>query len=185
MGEQTGAVNLTAGSTWKNIWHMSWSMLLVMFFNFLVGLTDIYVAGFIGPEVQAVVGFVSELYFFIIIVANAISIGTVALVSRAVGAGNIDDARSAARQSLFFVVICAIALSAAGLLFHEKIISIASFPEDVRRITGEFFTIYALALLPNCIVIVSNAIFRAGAARAQAAVALFTLRDDVPVAATP
>ena len=88
MKEQGSAIDLTSGSTWKNIWHMSWSMILVMFFNFLVGLTDIYVAGFLGPEIQAVVGFVSELYFFIIIMANAISIGTVALLSSAVGSGN-------------------------------------------------------------------------------------------------
>ncbi len=173
MSEETNAVNLTSGSTWKNIWHMSWSMLLVMLFNFFVGLTDIYVAGFIGPEVQAVVGFVSELFFLIIIVANAISIGTVALVSRAVGAGNLEDARSAARQSLFFVVLCAIALTAAGLIFHEKIISLANFPEDVRMITGEFFTIYVLALLPNYIVIVSNAIFRAGGEVKLTLVAMF------------
>jgi hypothetical protein len=63
MREQDAVVDLTTGSTWKNIWHMSWSMLLVMFFNFLVGITDIYVAGFIGPEIQAIVGFVGELYF--------------------------------------------------------------------------------------------------------------------------
>ena len=66
--EEAGAVNLTSGSIGKNIWYMSWPMLLVMFCNFLVGLTDVYVAGFLGPEIQAIVGFVGELYFFIIIV---------------------------------------------------------------------------------------------------------------------
>jgi len=80
---------------------MSWPMLVVMSFNFLVGLTDIYVTGFLGPEIQAIVGFVGQLYFFIIIVANAISIGTVAMVSRAVGAGNFSDALCIARQSCF------------------------------------------------------------------------------------
>ena len=83
-------------------------MLLVMFFNFLVGLTDIYVAGFLGPEIQAVVGVVSELYFFIIIVANAISIGTVAMLSRAVGADNAESAISTARQSLVLGAVVAI-----------------------------------------------------------------------------
>jgi Na+-driven multidrug efflux pump len=32
-----------------------------------VGFADVYVAGFISPEVQAAVGFVSLLYFFVII----------------------------------------------------------------------------------------------------------------------
>lgn len=82
VAKQKSTVDLTTGNIWENIWHMSWPMLIVMFFNFLVGFTDVYVAGFLGPEIQAIVGFVSQLYFSIIIVANAISIGTVALLSR-------------------------------------------------------------------------------------------------------
>jgi len=137
-------------------------MLLVMFFNFLVDLTDIYVAGFIGPDIQAIVGFVGQLYFFIIIVANAISIGTVAIVSRSVGAGNFEEALSTARQSIVFGVACAFALTIAGLLFRNQIISIAGFSGNIRQIALDFFVIFALALAPNYIVIIANAIFRAG-----------------------
>jgi putative MATE family efflux protein len=137
-------------------------MLLVMFFNFLVGLTDIYVAGFLGPEIQAVVGVVSELYFFIIIVANAISIGTVAMLSRAVGADNAESAISTARQSLVLGAVCALGLTVAGIIFHDLLISLAGFSGDVRDIAGEFLVILALALVPNYLVILSNAIFRAG-----------------------
>lgn len=162
MSEQNRAINLTSGSTWENIWRMSWPMLLVMFFNFLVGLTDVYVAGFLGPEIQAIVGFVSQLYFFIIIVANAISIGTVAMLSRAVGAGNFEDALTAARQSLLFGVVCALALTLGSLFFHEQIISLAGFSGNTREITIVFFVIFTFALAPNYIVILSTAIFRAG-----------------------
>ncbi len=162
MVKQEDEVNLTSGSIWHNIWHMSWSMLLVMLFNFLVGLTDIYVAGFLGPEIQAVVGFVSELYFFIIIVANAISIGSVAMLSRAVGAGNIENAMNAARQSLLFGALCALALMTAGLLFYDQLRSLAGFPDKISDTAGEFFVIFALALVPNYIVIIANAIFRSG-----------------------
>ncbi len=137
-------------------------MLLVMFFNFLVGLTDIYVAGFLGPEIQAIVGFVSQFYFSIIIVANAISIGTVALFSRAVGAGRPEDALSAARQSLLFGSVCALLLTVAGLLFRQQIIALAGFSGTIREFAEQFFTIFVFALAPNYIVILSNAIFRAG-----------------------
>jgi MATE family multidrug resistance protein len=136
-------------------------MLLVMFFNFLVGLTDIYVAGFLGPDIQAIVGFVSELYFFIIITANSISIGTVALLSRAVGAGNFEHARSVARQSLLFGSLCALVLMTVGIVFQNQIVSMAGFSGDIREKAVEFFAIFALALVPNYIVILSNAVFRA------------------------
>ncbi|MFZ2197537.1 MAG: MATE family efflux transporter [Thermodesulfovibrionales bacterium] len=162
MAQQGSTVDLTTGEIWENIWHMSWPMLIVMFFNFLVGLTDVYVAGFLGPEIQAIVGFVSQLYFSIIIVANALSIGTVAMLSRAVGAGKFQDALSAARQSLLFGLACALALTASGLIFHNQIVSLAGFSANIRQVADDFFVIFALALAPNYMVILSTAVFRAG-----------------------
>jgi putative MATE family efflux protein len=153
--------NLTMGNLWVNIWQLSWPMFLIMIFNFCVGLTDVYVAGFISPEVQAAVGFVSQLYFLIIIIANAISIGTLALVSRAIGAGNYQDAIGTARQSLIFSVIVTVVLMVAGLVFTREIISTSGFPAKIRDISENFLKIFVLALGPNYVLIISNAIFRA------------------------
>ncbi len=173
MTAERTANNLTTGSTWKNIWFMSWPMLFVMFFNFLVSITDIYVAGFLGPEIQAVVGFVGHLYFFIIVVANAISIGTVAILSRSIGAGKFDDAVSTARQSLLFGAICAIVLTLPGFLFKDVIIALSGFTGDVRETAVKFFVVYVFALAPNYLVILTNAVFRAGGDVRLTLVAMF------------
>jgi hypothetical protein len=53
-------------------WANSWPMTLIMFFEFLIGLTDIYIAGRVGKEIQATYGFVIQLYFIFIIIANAL-----------------------------------------------------------------------------------------------------------------
>ena len=137
-------------------------MLLIMILNFLVGMTDVYVAGLLSPEVQAVVGFVSQLFFLNIIVANAISIGTIALLSRSIGAGDFDGAVKTGRQSLIFGILAAMVLTAAGLFFYAEIIAVAGFPENIRPIAARFVRIFALSLGPNYILIISNAIFRAG-----------------------
>ncbi|MDP2156654.1 MAG: MATE family efflux transporter, partial [Nitrospirota bacterium] len=100
--------SIISGSLWRNIWQLSWPMLIIMVLNFIVGFTDIYVAGLINPQVQAAVGFISQLYFLVVIVANAVSIGTLALVSRAVGANDLPRALHIARQSLLFSIVCAV-----------------------------------------------------------------------------
>jgi MATE family multidrug resistance protein len=153
--------SLTMGSLWANIWEISWPMLLIMIFFFLVGFTDIYVAGLISSEVQAAVGFIDQLYFLIIIIANAISVGTLAMVSRSVGSGDKDRALRVARQSLLFSVLIASVISLVGLFFYRDIIALAGFPADIRDIAGKFLRIFALALGPNYILIISNAVFRA------------------------
>jgi multidrug resistance protein, MATE family len=153
--------SLTTGSMWRNIWQLSWPMLLIMMFDFFVGFTDVYVAGFISPEVQAAVGFVSLLYFFVIIIANAISIGTVALVSRSIGSGNFGRALEVARQSLLFGGVVAVLLSLAGFILYRQIVYAAGFPPEIRRIAETFLQIFALALGANYLLLISNALFRA------------------------
>jgi multidrug resistance protein, MATE family len=154
-------MNLITGNLWIKIWQVSWPMMLIMIFNFFVGFADIYVAGFINPEVQAAIGFVSQLYFLIIIIANAISTGTLAMVSRAVGSDDFKRAIEITRQSLILSSFIAIGLMISGLIFSTEIISLAGFPPKIREISEDFFEIFALALGPNYILIISNAIFRA------------------------
>jgi MATE family multidrug resistance protein len=152
---------VTSGSLWTNIWDMSWPMLLVMLFNFFVGFADIFVAGFIGPDVQAAVGFVGQFYFLIIIVANAISVGTLALVARAIGKGNREKALEASRQSMLFSGLIALALMVPGVLFYRQFIALAGFPPAIRQTAENFLRIFALSIGPNYLLIISNAVFRA------------------------
>jgi len=153
--------SFTDGAVLRPIWQLSWPMMLIMVFNFLVGFTDIYVAGLISPSVQAAVGFVSQLYFLLIIIANAISTGSVALVSRNIGANDARAAVHHARQSLIIGFFCALGLTAAVLIFYRQIVAFVGFPEPVRDIAQTFLRIFAFALGPNYLLIITNGIFRA------------------------
>jgi MATE family multidrug resistance protein len=154
-------VDLTRGNLWANIWQLSWPMLIIMILNFFVGFTDIYVAGLISHEVQAAVGFIGQLYFLIIIIANATSVGTVALVSRAIGAGDFPKAMESAKQSLIFGTMIALGVTITVLTFCREIIAAVGFPLEIRQIAETFLRIYAFCLGPNYLLIISNAVFRA------------------------
>jgi MATE family multidrug resistance protein len=136
-------------------------MILIMIFNFFVGFVDVYVAGLISPEVQAAVGFVSLLYFFVIIIANAISIGTVALVSRSIGAGDLTRAMEVAKQSLLFGSLVAAVLTLAGFFLSREIVVAAGFPEKIREIAETLLQIFSIALGANYLLVISNSLFRA------------------------
>ncbi len=155
------STSLTEGGLWRIIWLISWPMLLMMLLHFLVGLTDVYVAGLISPDVQAAVGFVSQIFFLVIILGNAVSIGTVSLVARAVGAGDRVGALMKAKQSLLFGLLLSCILTGIILLWHEQIIALAGFPPVIRGIAVTFLRIFAFALVPNYLLIISSAVFRA------------------------
>ncbi len=156
-------IDVTTGSIWSAIWELSWPMLIMMIFGFFVGFTDVYVAGLISPDVQAAVGFITQIYFLVIIVANAISIGTLAVISRAIGAGETQRTVDTAKQSLILGFLISVAFTAVCLLFYRGIISLAGFPLQIKDIAENFLKIFAFALGPNYLLIISNAVFRANA----------------------
>jgi len=167
--------SLTTGPLWGHIWQISWPMLLIMMCTFLVGFADIYVAGLINPEVQAAVGFIGQLYFLLIILANAISIGTVALVSRNIGAGDNAKATANAKQSLIFGFFVAVALTIAAHVFSREIIALAGFPPEISVIGETFLRIFAFALGPYYLLIISNAVFRASGEVRKPLVTMFVV----------
>jgi len=132
-----------------------------MTFHFFVVFIDIYVAGLISSEVQASIGFVGQFYFLNIIIANAISIGSLALITRTIGSGNFDKALEIVQQSLILSFFVGFALTATGLIFYREIITAAGFPPQIREMSETLLRIYAFSLWPNYLLIVTNAVFRA------------------------
>jgi len=150
-----------SGNTFLGIWKNAWPMLLIMVFNFLVGLTDVYVAGIISSQVQGAIGFIAQLYFLMVILANAIGIGTVSLVSQASGAQQTKEVIHLSRQSLIFGILIALLLSLGGIFAPQWIVQGSGFPQEIQEIAATFLRIFALALGPNYFLIISGAIFRA------------------------
>ena len=56
-------------------WSVAWPMILIMLFEFMIGLTDVFVSGRVGKEAQATYGYAIQLYFIFIVIANALRLG--------------------------------------------------------------------------------------------------------------
>ena len=98
---------------------MSWPMTLIMFFEFMTGLVDVYIAGKIGKEIQAAYGFIIQLYFVFIIVGNALTVGAVSIISRLFTAGNKDDLTEAIYSTLSVTIVAGLLLGIGGVCFYR------------------------------------------------------------------
>lgn len=145
----------------KESWAISWPMTLIMFFEFLIGLTDVYIAGKVGKEVQATYGLVFQLYFIFTIIAISLTVGSVSIISRLFTANKKDDLSIAVFSSTLTAIIGGILFSLGGVLFAPKIISILNVPEAVKRLGPPLIRIYAAGLLFRYMLINSNGILRA------------------------
>lgn len=135
-------------------------MTVIMVFEFLIGLTDVYIAGKVSKEVQATYGFVIQLYFIFIVIANALTVGTVSLVSRLYTSGDKTELTKIVFSSLVTAVGAGIVLAGAGIFFSPEIIRLLNIPEELKHLAIPFIEIYALGLLFHYLLINCNGILR-------------------------
>lgn len=141
-------------------WSISWPMTLMMFFEFLIGLTDVYIAGRVGKEVQATYGFVIQLYFILIVIANSLTVGTVSVVSKLFTSDRKEELSETIFSSTVVAAVAGIVLAAAGIFLSPLIIKILNIPEDLKPLSLPFIHIYAIGLLFHYLLINSNGILR-------------------------
>lgn len=141
-------------------WSVSWPMTLIMFFEFLIGLTDVYIAGRVGKEVQAAYGFVVQLYFIFIVIANALTVGTVSVVSRLFASKNEEEITESVFSSIVTATIAGAILAVAGIFLSPAMIQILNIPGELKPLTISFIRIYAAGLLFHYVLINCNGILR-------------------------
>lgn len=136
-------------------------MALIMLFEFFIGLTDIYVAGRVGKETQAAYGFVIQMYFVFIIVGNALTIGSVSVISRIFTSNDRDQLTESVYSTVVTTVSVGAVLGIAGIFLTPKVINLLNIPDELKPFAIPLGRIYAAGLLFHYILINTNGILRA------------------------
>ena len=141
-------------------WSVSWPLTLIMVFEFLIGLTDVYIAGRVSEEIQAAYGFVIQLYFVLIVIANALTVGTVSVVSRLYTSGDKNELFKSVFSSLVGAAGAGVFLAGGGFLFSPHIIYVLNIPQQLKQYGIPLIKIYATGLLFHYLLINSNGLLR-------------------------
>jgi putative MATE family efflux protein len=149
------------GSTWAAIWHMAWPLFLNMITIAVASFVDLYVAGKLGSNVQAAIGMGGQIWFFMVLLAVALSAGTNALVSRFWGEGSIEKTIQAARQSILFAFVFGTGSAIVGLLCCRWLLRCLGASPAVEQQGWDYLKYDLLAQLPFTVLWVTNSIFRA------------------------
>jgi putative MATE family efflux protein len=132
-----------------------------MFFVFSIGLTDVYVAGKFGKEVQAAYGLVSQLYFVFSIIAAALTVGSVSVISRLSASGDTQALGRAVDSSVTASAVAGVIFGIAGFVFSDSIIFILRVPDAIKGIAVSLMRIYSLGLWSNYLLFSTNGVLRA------------------------
>ncbi len=157
---QTAPSNTKPPVTTKEIWALTWPQALMMLLQFLVGFTDVVVAGRINPQVQAAFGIITQCQFFLLIIGMALSNGGLAAMSQALGARLHTRATRYVGLLLFISIgFCIITMSTA-YFFRGSIFSLLKVPTELRALTDELWVLLLWVIPANYITMMSISVFR-------------------------
>lgn len=145
----------------SEIWRLAWPQLLMMCFQFLVGLTDVWVAGKIDRDTQAVLGVVFQCQFIMLIIGTATANASVAAMSQSLGAGLPDRARRYGGLILQIGFVFSLVALGAALLFRHWILLLLRVPGDILPLAEQFWQVFMIALPSQYLLAMTGAMFRA------------------------
>ncbi len=161
MGLKKALRNKNLKAIIRDSWSISWPMTLIMFFVFLIGLADIYVAGRISKEVQAAYGVATQLYFIFNIVSFALTVGAVAVISRLFTSADTSELRAAVNSSLAVSSLFGIATALLCGVFARTIVHHLGVPEVLKENAAGLLEIYAVSMAFQQVMLNTNGILRA------------------------
>ena len=141
-------------------WTLSWPMTFIMLFEFVIGLSDVYVASRLSKEILAAYGLAFQLYFVFIFVGIAISIGSVSIISRLFSSGRKDEFSLAISTSLGISCIAGIIFGIAGFALAAPVIRLFNIPDSLKTAAIPLLRIYSIGFLFDYILINLNGILR-------------------------
>ncbi|MBQ3078431.1 MAG: MATE family efflux transporter [Clostridia bacterium] len=116
----------------------------------IISSIDTMMVGTISPAAITAVGLTSQPRMILLIIAQALCVGTTALVARRKGANDQRGANSVLAQSMLLITIVGIIISLVGHFFAEQIMWIAGAKEETIGMATEYFQIIASCLIFNC-----------------------------------
>jgi MATE family multidrug resistance protein len=145
----------------REIWSLVWPQALMMLLQFLVGFTDVFVAGRISPHLQGILGIITQCQFCLLVLGIAVVNGGLAAMSQALGARLPLRTRRYAGL-LFKLSACFCLLTLAfGLGFQRQILEALRVPEDIFSQTLDLWVLYLGAIPASYLTFTTAAVFRA------------------------
>ncbi|MCG3128633.1 MAG: putative FMN/FAD exporter YeeO [Phycisphaerae bacterium] len=112
----TGPAGLPAGPISRQIRVLGLPILGEQVGAFLIGLTDVYLAGRVGQDATAAVGIAGYVGWFFTLTFSLVGVGATAIVSRAFGARRLGEADRALNQAFVTALVIGVILSGVAFV---------------------------------------------------------------------
>ncbi|MCC5910542.1 MAG: MATE family efflux transporter [Clostridiaceae bacterium] len=125
-----------------------------------IGIVDIYFVGRVGTEAIAAIGMTNLMMNVYISFFLALGVGTTAIVSRNIGADNIEGSNNAVKQSLIIGVFIGLGFGLINLIFSKNILMLLGAEERVIQYALPYFLSVAVPAVFLCVMMILSSALR-------------------------
>lgn len=116
----------------------------------IIGSVDTAMVGTMGTAAIASVGLTSQPRMILLVVAQALCVGTTAICARRKGADDQKGANACLNQSMALITVLGIIMTLLGYFGAEWLMKLAGANEDTLEMSVAYFKIISLGMLFNC-----------------------------------
>jgi len=120
------------------IWELAWPAILGNLLHSTVGIVDMKIVGSLGPAAVAATGTGNRIFFVLQAVLMAVTAGTTALVARAWGAGDRQEAERVTRASLWLCASVSLLLSVPAFVFADQLAAVFRLEAETVALAATF-----------------------------------------------
>ena len=143
------------------IWQLAWPVIVALLLESLVGLVDTLMVGRLGAPAVAAVGVGTQVLGALSVVMMAVGTGTLALVARSVGAGEVGQAEDAVLQSVLLGAVLAVMLVLPVAAYAPRIVPLFGVAPEVAALGARFLRIVVFAVPAGTVMFVVGSALRA------------------------
>ena len=167
--------DLTKGSIIGNLWHLAWRMIIIDVLTMLGPIIDMIWVGRLGSTAVAGVGVAGMVVMMVGSAMMGLSMGVRAMIARAVGADDFDEANHIARQALAISAGFSIIVAIIGIFFADPLMGILGVEADVVAEGASYLRVLLVGMAGLSFLIVAEGIMMAsGDAATPMKIVVFT-----------
>lgn len=142
---------LTIQDARHDVLHLAWPAVVEQLLIQLFSMVDMMMVGGVGPAAIAAIGLTNQPIFLTMAAFMALNVGTTALVARFIGAGNVAEANTAARQSLIIIAVLGVLATAILYFSAEPLVLFMGAQSDSVGYAVTYLQVIALGFIPQTI----------------------------------
>jgi len=126
-------VSLEKEKIYRDLWHLSWPVMMFMIFQTSLELVDFFWVGMLGTDALAALSLSHNIFWMLFTLSHLLTVSTLSLTSRYRGSGDTEGVQLVARHTFWMAVFISVLVITLIFTLGDYVLSLYQVEPEVHR----------------------------------------------------